>query len=280
MNLEFILLPFGIALLIVPTAVVCGPKMRERLDQPARRRNEGLSSLLRSRINWIDLIRGGAGAWLVQKPFQDSISPQDELATTFLIVQMAVLFVGVLAQTLWLHRPLRVIGPIFFLTGLTLALSGSLIGGFALVTGFSCSLIFGRLSTVFGLVPAALIAFGLLFHEFGVMIAFNAGVFALPAFFAFTYGTRISFVRRTATILSRILNAVPSSQAEAAPEVDTVIRPDFTRPGAIAPVSIPTPSRHMAGDPAPLPDFLRIAEDEPERPRRRSHKRLFARRRA
>ncbi len=280
MNLEYLLLPVGLVLLVVPTAVVCGPKMRERLDQPARRRNEGLTSLLRSRINWIDLIRGVAGAWLVQKPFQDSISPQDELATTFLAVQMAVIFMGALAQTLWLHRPARVIGPIFFLTGLTIALSGPMVGGFGLVTGFSCALIFGRLSTVFCLVPIALAAFGLLFHELGVMTVFNAGIFALPAFLAFTLGIRISFVRRSATVTNRVVGTVPSVEVEATPEVGSLIRPDFTHPLAAEPVQLSAQSARETDVLAPLPDFLRIAEEEPERPRRRTHRRLFARRRA
>jgi hypothetical protein len=47
-NLEYLLLPFGIVLLVVPTAVICGAKMRERLDQPARHYKEGLEALLRS----------------------------------------------------------------------------------------------------------------------------------------------------------------------------------------------------------------------------------------
>lgn len=288
MNFEYILLPIGIALLVVPTALICGSKMRERLDQPARRRNEGLSSLFRSGINWIDLVRGGAGAWMVQKPFQDTISSQDELATTFLVVQGAVLFVGILAQTLWLRRPARVIGPVFFMTGLTLAVSGPLIGGFALVIGISCALIFGRLSLVFGLVPMALVAFGLLFHDFSVLNAVNAAAFALPVFLAFTYGTRISFVRCTVKIGGRIPDAArlrqpesaPEAQPETASELGTVIRPDFAHPAALTPVSTPDPEvAHVSGDAIPLPDFLRIAE-EPERPRRRSRHRLFARRRA
>jgi hypothetical protein len=256
-------------------------------------------------MNWFDLLRGAAGAWLIQKPFQDSLSSQDELAPTFLAVQMAVLLVGVLAQILWLRRPIRVIGPVFYLTGLTLALSGPLTGGFALVMGFSCALIFGRLSAVFSLVPASLVAFGFLFHEFSVMTAFNAGAYALPAFLAFSFGTRISFVRRVAEIHGRYVpapkinghgvkavparqpavepvareigevRAAPHQQPEAAPDVGEIIRPDFARPPVPAPAA--APARRVAGDPLQLPDFLRIAE-EPEQPRRKARKGLFQRR--
>lgn len=302
MNLLYLLLPVGIALLAVPTAVICGAKIRERLDQPARRHSEGILPLLRCRFNWLDLFRGAAGAWLVQKPFQDSVSSQDELATTFLVIEIVVLLVGVLAQTLRIRRPVRVIGPVFFLTGLTLVLSGPLTGGFALVLGFSCALIIGRLSTIFALVPAALVGFGFLFHEFGVTTAFNAAAFALPAFLAFTFGTRISFVRRSVEALGHKARSVPAQEpkAEPAPEPktamadavavegksveDTVIRPDFSNPPTPepTPVRMPMPARmpaevrKVAGDSVsvPLPDFLRIAE-EPEPPRRVGRKKLF-----
>jgi len=281
MNLEYLLLPVGFAVLAIPTAVICGSKMRETLGQPARRHNEGLVSLVRSGINWIDLVRGAAGAWLVQKPFQDSLSPQDELATSFLAAQLAVLFVGVLAQTLWLRRPARVIGPVFFLTGLTLALSGPLTGGFALVLGFSCALIFGRLSSVFSLVPVALVGFGLLFNEFGVMTAFSAAAFALPAFLAFTFGIRISFVRSAAKVHARHVPAAqlhkPEAAQEAAQEADAVIRPDFAHPPVLEHAHAPAAARPVGADPVALPDFLRIAE-EPELPKRMLRKRLFPRR--
>ncbi len=280
MNLEYLLLPVGIVLLLIPTTVICGARMRERLGQPARRRGEGVESLVWSGVNWIDLVRGAAGGWLVQKPFQDLVSPQDELAPTFLGVQLAILFLGVLAQTLWLHRPVRVIGPVFFLTGLTVTLSGPLTGGFALVVGFACALMIGRVSTVFALVPVALVAFGILFSEFDPMTAFNAAAYALPAFLAFTFGTRISFVRRTAhRHHGRRARVLQPRQPEIEREVATVIRPDFAHPPApvLSPTPAPAPARRIAGDPVQLPDFLRIAED-PEPSRRRVRNRLFPRR--
>jgi len=294
MNLEFILVPIGIALIVVPTVVVCGAKMRERLAQPARRHNEGLGSLVRCPMNWIDLLRGAAGAWLVQKPFQDTVSAQDELAPTLILVQLGILLVGVLAQTLWLRRPVRVIGPVFFLAGLTLALCGVRTGGFALALGFSCALMFGRLSPVFSIVPLALVGFGFLFNELDVMTAFNSAAFALPAFIAFTSDTRMSFVRRVSEVPGRSVRAIRAQQPAAPPDAGNVIRPDFAHPPVPAPkrapdaattatpVPVPTPTAAMGasaarksnGDLAKLPDFLRIAE-EPDPHQKRARKRLF-----
>jgi hypothetical protein len=292
MNLEYLLLPVGLAVLGVPTAVICGSKMRETLGQPARRHNEGMASLIRSKINWIDLVRGAAGAWLIQKPFQDSVSPQDELASSFLAAQLALLFVGVVAQTLWPRRPARVIGPVFFLTGLTLVLSGPLTGGFALVLGLSCALIFGRLSSVFSLVPVALVGFAFLFNELGLMTAFNAVAFALPAFLAFTFGIRISFVRSVAKPSSHNVAAAQQNVPEVAevpempevpetaPEADTVIRPDFAHPHALEPVPTRSAAPRGGASSVALPDFLRISEEPEEReePKRMLRNRIFLRR--
>jgi hypothetical protein len=169
---------------------------------------------------------------------------------------------------------------VFFLTGLTLALSGAMTGGFALVLGLSCALMIGRLSAVFALVPAALIAFGFLFQEFNVMVGFNAAAYALPAFAAFAIGARISFVRSTARIRGPKVHPVSLRQTgtepQAAPEADVVIRPDFAHPSAPERAQAPAAARRVVGDPVPLPDFLRIPL-EPEPPRRNVRKRLFAR---
>jgi hypothetical protein len=126
-------------------------------------------------------------------------------------------------------------------------------------------------------VPVALIAFGFLFQEFGVMTAFNAAAYALPAFLAFTFGTRISFVRNTARFRGRKALAGPLPHSGTAPEADAVIRPDFAHPPAMEHSGMPSVTRRVAGDPVPLPDFLRIAE-EPEPPRRKARKGLFPRR--
>jgi len=299
MTLDYLFLPAGVALLVLPTALVCGARMRETLDRPTRRHNEGLESLLRTPLNWLDLARAAGGTWLVQRALQGALATGDEMAITFLVVELAIFFAGVGAQTLWLRRPVRVIGPIFFLMGMTLALSG-LAGGFALVLALACALMIDRLSAVFVLAPLGLLAFGYLFQELTVTVAFNAAVFALPPLLAFRFGTRMSFLRRTpgirtvkAPVPARTLTvpvrvAPPVVRVEE-PEVQVapVIRPNFIqplpplppRPSAAKPPS--TPSEHPAPfRPTTLPDFLRIADDGQEPDARKGKKRLFARKRA
>jgi hypothetical protein len=229
MNFDYVLLPLGLVCLGIPAPVMCSDRVREKLRQPARRHESGIVSLLRSGVNWIDLVRGAAGAWLVQHVFRVAHGGQDDLATTFLIAQLATLFIGVVAQTIWIDRSPRILGPAFFLAGLTLVVSGPLVGGFALVLGFAAALMLRRLSLAFAFVPASLLAFGLLFHQLGLPVLFNAGAFALPAFLAFASGSRIAFARRPVPLRSYADESGPVEfPADSRAREAMVITPDFT----------------------------------------------------
>jgi hypothetical protein len=231
MKFEYLFLVLGLICLAIPTPVISPGKVREKLRQPARRHEDGIVSLLRSRLNWVDLIRGAAGAWLVQREFQRYTSGQDDLAMAFTFAQMALLFVGVLAQTIWIDRPPKIIGPAFFLAGITLVASGPMVGGFALVLGLACALMLGRLRLGFVVIPACLLAFGMLFQQLRVMVLFNAALFLMPVFLAFAAGVRIVFVRRPADLRApREDSRHPHSRGPAG----TVISPDFTNPRAEA----------------------------------------------
>jgi hypothetical protein len=153
-------------------------------------------SLIRCRLNWLDLGRSAFGGWLLQHEILTFRAGQDDLAMVHTFVQVGVLFIAVLVQTVWIDRPLRIIGPTFFITGLTIAVSGPLIGGFALILGLACALMFRRLSLSFIFVPAALVAFGFMFHKMSPLLLFNAAMFSIPTLLAFAFGVRVSYVRR------------------------------------------------------------------------------------
>jgi hypothetical protein len=191
-----ILLPFAVVCLWTPTALVSSPQIRERLRKPARRRDEGIASLARCWLNWVDLARAALGAWLLQSEVLAFRAGQDDTGQVYTVALYAVLFVAVIAQTLWIGRPVRIIGPAFFISGLTVVLCGPMIGIFALLLGFASALVLRRLSLSFAFVPLSLVGFGLIFHKIGAMVIFNAALFALPVLLAFAFGVRVSFVRR------------------------------------------------------------------------------------
>ncbi len=230
MNIDYVLLPLGLSLLGIPSPAIATSRIRARLRHPARRRDEGLKSLARSWVNWADLVRAWVGVWLIQRVLRAS-SGQDDLATVNMGAEMAILCLAVLAQTFWVSRSIRVVGPIFFLTGLTLSLSGPMVGGFALVFGLACALMYKRLSLAFLVIPAGILGFGMLFHQVSLFGLLNATAFLIPEFLAFAFRQRLAFIR--SPITERTIR--PAEAAIAFPvgaklEEASVIRADFTVP--------------------------------------------------
>jgi hypothetical protein len=196
MNPDYYLLPLALLCLWTPAAVISSAEVREKLRQQVRRHDDGFVSLLRNWVNWLDLARSAGGAWMLQRVVTTFSVGQDDLTTTIVCVQLALLLIGVLAQSVWFSQKLLPIGPTFYLVGLTLMLCGPKVGCFGLVLGFTSALMLRRLRLGFFFVPASLAAFALLFHRFGLMTVFNALAFALPVLLAFALGERIAYARR------------------------------------------------------------------------------------
>lgn len=211
MNPDYILLLLALIGLWTPIYIFSSSSVKTKLRLAIRRRDDGLGSLLRSKLNWLDLIRGVACAWLIQNSVFQFEEGQDELALVFTFVKLAILAIAVLAQTVRIARTSCIIGPVFFLTGVTLAVSGPLVGGFALVLAFTLSLMLRRLSFLFIICPVCLAIFSVVFGRLGLTTVFNAGLFALPLFLSFAMGVRLSFVRRTETSPSALSAAQTAS---------------------------------------------------------------------
>lgn len=195
MNMDYLFLPIGIVCLWAPSSLMASASVKTKIRQGIRRNHEGLASLLRCRLNWIDLVRAALGAWLVQHyvaSFHDLDSDTRWIPTA---AEVAILSIGVLAQIVWLDRKLNIIGPVFFLAGLTMVVCGPLVGGFSLVLALNCALMFRKLGSCFLFGPASVAAFALLFHQLGLLTVIAASLFALPLVLAFATGSRLAFVR-------------------------------------------------------------------------------------
>jgi hypothetical protein len=198
MNLAYVTVPVGIVLLCLPTTLISPQKLKDKMRQAARRHESGMGSIARARINWIDLFRAAAGAWMVQYGLPVGGSGDDQ-NMAFEIAQIAIFSLAVLMQTIWIDKPVRIIGPLFYFTGLSLVVCGPLVAGLAIALGLGCALMLRRLRIVFLITPAVLLSFAYLFREMGAMMMIMAGAFALPAFLSFALGIRIAFARRPAT---------------------------------------------------------------------------------
>jgi hypothetical protein len=228
MTVAYVLLPLGALLLVVPSILLTSEKVRQKMRKAARRHEFGLASLVRTPVNWIDLARAAAGAWMIQYALPLGGTGQSELSIADLSAQIAIVVVAVVVQTIWFERPLRVIGPIFYLSGLALVLCGPLVGGFALCLGIGCSLMLRRLSLCFFLVPVAIIGFARVFGQVEFMMSATAAAFLLPLVLSFGMKSRIAFARRPVESPSagRVSpdSMAPAEQPEGTP---SAIAPDF-----------------------------------------------------
>jgi hypothetical protein len=196
MNLDYVLLPAATLGLWVPSAAIASSAIRNKLRQASRRRHDGISSLLRSYPNWIDLARGAGCAWLLTYLLSSVPAGKSELATVYMVTKFIILAIGVIAQCILIGRPIRVVGPVFYLIGLTMVLSGPQVGAFALILGLTCALMFQRLTLLFLFAPAFTILFGKVFGQLGLPQVVNAALLALPLFLSFALNVRLSYVRR------------------------------------------------------------------------------------
>lgn len=206
MNFAYLLVPAGLALIGVPAAVLSSVKLKEKMRQPARRHEAGLGSIMRAPINWIDLVRAAAGAWMIQHALPTNVAGQDDLTLAYQAVQLTVFSLAIILQVVWLDRQLRVIGPLFFLGGLSFVLCGPLVAGLSLALGLGCALMLQRLRLIFLLAPVCFLGFGYLFGQLDSMVLLMAAGFALPAFISFALGVRIAFARRPVEGVIRIGN--------------------------------------------------------------------------
>jgi|GEM_PF-3799671 len=263
MNLDYLLLPAAIIGLWIPSAVFSSSAIRSKLRQASRRHHDGLFSLARSYLNWIDLARGAGFAWLLTFVLSNVPTGKNELALVYMIAKFAVFAVGVFAQCILIGKPVRIIGPVFYLSGISLVVSGPQVAGFALFLALTCALMFQRLSYAFVFTPVFLILFSKVFGQLGLAVVVNAGLFALPIFLSFAMNVRLSYVRRPLSDASgngeREADEVPAEEESAE---NASITPIFGASAATINVS----KIQQAGNDRAIAQFMTLGSDDRQNP--------------
>jgi hypothetical protein len=195
MTLAYLLLPVGVVLLGTPGTLMTSSKVLAKMRQTSRRHELGLTSLARAGINWIDLSRAAAGAFIIQYALPLGSAGQTEIFTAYLGAQMAIIALSVVAQTVWLGKPIRVTGPLFYLSGLSIVICGPLVAGLAIPLGVGCALMVRRLSLSFVFVPFCIMSFAILFGSIGLLTVAVALGFLLPSMLSFSANGRIAYAR-------------------------------------------------------------------------------------
>jgi hypothetical protein len=230
MTLDKLMLALAVVGLWLPGALLMSKTVRTKVRQQVRRQDEGLLALFRCRVNWVDLIRSGVCVWLVRETLATLGAGKTEFATLLTFSELGILLIAVLMQTIWFDPKPSAVGPLFFLTGLTLVYSGAQLGGFALALGLTVALMVRRLSATFLSVPIALAIFGYVFGRLGLSTIGNGLFFALPAFLAFAFGSRIAFVRLPPKSKPQAVAVAGVEPAKAAAASTKEINPTALRP--------------------------------------------------
>lgn len=173
----------GLALLLLWFPMLTGARISYELSQPVVR-EVSLPQMLSLPWNWVDILRAAAGTWILGNLAWTITASTpvavDAARNLALLIQAGVLGIGVLAQTLRFKRGLVVLGPVFYLSGITLVMTGWTTGPFAAVVGWAVGLASRNARAVPGVTGLVLMIGGYFLGGFGPVLFLNLAILALP----------------------------------------------------------------------------------------------------
>lgn len=160
-NWPFLLLTA--ALLLIPSGIFCGPKVRFR---PIRRDwHDHWSRILAHGFHAIDFGRAIVGGWWLTLALQPLADPGRPL-WVLPVAQAALIIGAVVLQTLVCREPGTLNAPLAFLAGLPLGLYSPEVGGYALLAAAVLAAGARLPQAFFPLLSVLLVLFGGLFANF------------------------------------------------------------------------------------------------------------------
>lgn len=146
--------------------------------------------------NWMDLLRGGAGTYLLLHYALEPASGEPWLASRVVYLKAGILVAAVLFHTVRFGQGPMFYAPLCFLTSVTLVLSGWQSGSFAVL--FAWCLAFGVKKPGFFLPALAATAAlgGYFLSGLNTWLLLNLGLILLPMGLALLFNKRLLFVSR------------------------------------------------------------------------------------
>lgn len=194
MNVDPLSLALALLLLWAPIMLLVRQSMRDRLKNPIRNRSATIGRMLLTPLNWIDFVRAGAGTWVLREIALTIDPGVIGLGTLLLVVHAAIFAIGMLLQTIWHDEELIVMGPLFYLAGVSGLLVSWQVALFAILLGVTLAQMFNRLSWLFLVVPVLFLVFSKLFGGLGLSMALAAGLYVLPLLIASSAQTPVAFM--------------------------------------------------------------------------------------
>jgi hypothetical protein len=144
--------------------------------------------------NYIDLLRGAMGAYVVIRMGVNVRANVIGLDPFSASLPTVILGLGVLFQTVRLPAPVLILAPVFYLSGLTLILPGSLEGAFALLFGWAFSFATKDIRHQLPAMGLALLLAGIFNNNLNQSIALNAAFVLAPPLLALLLNRRLIFL--------------------------------------------------------------------------------------
>ena len=200
MKIDWLLLLASVLLLWTPTILLMGGPARSRLRNPARNQKVTFPQMALTPLNWIDLLRAAAGVFMLQSwaLLPDPTFPGSGVAA--MLLRFLIIGLGVFLQSGWVADRLVVMGPTFYLAGLTVALAPWQVWSFALVLGLVAAGLLHRFRWHLATSLGALVAFAALFRAFQPSTLVALSLWMLPLLLNIRANDPIAFLHRRSSL--------------------------------------------------------------------------------
>ena len=199
LSVEWSRFAIAAALLLIPLPLFFGKgtQLRE-LDRSWHRYVPKVFSLP---WHWIDLLRTGAGMWLLLDAIGYSRSPNAALLPKgVLVILGATLFVALVLQTVACKQPGGFYAPCVFVFAVTATLYPPLLAGFALVAAITAAIAIRSVPVFFLALPFCIVGLGALLLPKWLLLAVWAPLTIWPALLPILFQRDFLFAHRAVAV--------------------------------------------------------------------------------
>jgi hypothetical protein len=180
-----------------------------------------LLGLVKAWQNWADLVRSCAGAWLLVGYAFNTSGPSAHASPVATYLQIGVLLLGVLVQTVRLGGEVNLFAPLFYLTGLTFVLGGYREGGFAVACGWAMAIGTRDFRYLLPTLVVMLAGAAMIYQALHPIVIAGLVFALLPTAFAALFQKRLWFLARERKrsgrrVMARIAAGQPALETAAA----------------------------------------------------------------
>lgn len=194
MTIQWPFFLLAVALLMPPLPL--SRELRRYVLKSRRNATTSVKSLAGQWQNWADFFRAAVGVYILTQ-WAFTVDPEIKgAAMRALVIQGVTLGVVLLVQTIRYTEGIRVIAPIFYLSGMTLILAGLEVGGFAVFVGWLFAIGGNKPVYQMPLMAIGLGGAGYVLGAISLPLILNCGLILVPLVIAFLSRQSMAYVAR------------------------------------------------------------------------------------